>query len=138
MRDSHSKSLGKENLVLGDGFTRILVIDDTDEIRYMVSKMLSLMRYEVLSANSGEKGLNLLMKNRFDLVITDLDMPGMDGYSLASHIKENFPNTSVILMTGNENNEPIDKFNLSPVNQVLLKPFGYREFEEAIKKMMGP
>ncbi len=61
---------------MADGFTRILVVDDNDEIRCMVSKMLSLMAYGSLSTNSGEKGLNLFMKNQFDFVITDFDIPG--------------------------------------------------------------
>ena len=59
----------------------------------MVSKMLSSMGYEVISTDSGEKGFNLSFKNRFDIVITDIEMPGMDGWSLAFEIKKISPNT---------------------------------------------
>ncbi len=59
-----------------EGFTRILVVDDKDEIRCLVLKMLSRMGYEVISTDSGEKGLNLFRKNQLDPVITGFDMPG--------------------------------------------------------------
>ena len=122
---------------MNNNLKRILVVDDNDEIRYMVSKILSRMGYEVLSANSGTNGLNLFMKNQFDLVITDFDMPGIDGWNLAFHIKENSPSTLVILMTGADKNDFPDAFSQSPVDQLLFKPFGYGEIEETIQKTMN-
>jgi len=59
-----------------DGLPRIPVVDDNDEIRCLVSKMLSRVGYEALSKDSGEKGLRFFKKNQHDLLITDIDMPG--------------------------------------------------------------
>ena len=112
---------------------RALVVDDDETIRGIVSKMISLFGYEVLSADSGENGFDLFLKNRFDLVITDLDMPGMKGLDLAGIIKKESPYTLVILMTGQEKALIQAKIEDSVVDRALFKPFGLMEFEEALQ-----
>ena len=115
---------------------RILVVDDDEIVRCVVAKMISRLGYEVLSTDSGEKGLNLLLKNQFDLVITDFDMPGMDGIELAIRIKKKSPFTLVILMTGHEKNSTLDKLNGSSVDQALFKPFGLQEIAQKIQSVL--
>ena len=84
------------------GSEKILVVDDDDTVRDVVSKMLCRLGFGVSSADSAESGLALFLKNKFDLVITDFNMSGMDGIHLAYYIKENSPATRVVLMTGDE------------------------------------
>ena len=69
----------------------ILVVDDNNVFRILVSKMLSRLGYEVSSADSGENGLNLFLKNKFDVVLSDYEMPGMDGVAFACSIKKSSP-----------------------------------------------
>ncbi|MHC4792535.1 MAG: response regulator [Planctomycetota bacterium] len=76
------------------------------------------------------------MKNRFNLVITDLDMPGMKGLDLAGIIKKKFPYTLVILMTGQEKELIQTKIMDSSVDQALFKPFGLVEFEETLQGLL--
>ena len=116
---------------------RALVVDDDEIIRGIVSKMISLFGYEVLSADSGENGFDLFLKNRFDLVITDLDMPGMKGLDLAGLIKKRSPYTLVILMTGQEKTHIQAKIKGSSVDQALFKPFGLEEFEETLQGLLS-
>ncbi len=78
----------------------ILVVDDNNVFRIVVSKMLSRLGYEVSSADSGENGLNLFFKNKFDVVLSDYEMPGMDGVAFACSIKKSSPRTPVVIMTG--------------------------------------
>ena len=78
----------------------ILVVDDNNVFRMVVSKMLSRLGYEVSSADSSENGLNLFLKNKFDVVLSDYEMPGMDGVALACNIKKTSPRTPVVIMTG--------------------------------------
>jgi CheY-like chemotaxis protein len=68
---------------MNTGSEKILVVDDDDTIRNVVSKMLCLLGLAVSSADSAESGLALFLKNKFDLVITDFRMSGMDGINLA-------------------------------------------------------
>jgi len=81
---------------------RILLIEDDNSIRTIISKVLSFMGYHVATAGSGEEGLNLFLNGAFDLVVTDFNMSGMDGFALSSHIKEKSPDTPIILITGSE------------------------------------
>jgi len=78
----------------------ILVVDDNNFLRIVVSKMLSRLGYEVSSANSGENGLSIFLKNKFDIVLSDYEMPGMDGVAFACSIKKSSPRTPVVTMTG--------------------------------------
>ena len=112
---------------------KILVVDDDQGIRCVVSKMLSRLGYDVISTDSGENGLELFLKNRFDLVITDLEMSGMDGIDLAGHIKEKSPVTLVILMTGQDKAFTMAKIKDSSVDQALFKPFFLAEIQEKIQ-----
>ena len=69
----------------------ILVVDDNKVCRIVVSKMLSHLRYEVSSADSGENGFRLFLKKKFDIVLSDYEMSGMDGVALACSVKKSSP-----------------------------------------------
>ena len=79
---------------------KILVVDDNNDLRTIVSKILSRLGYEVSSADSGENGLRIFLKNKFDIVLSDFEMPGMDGVALACSVKKCSPRTRVVIMTG--------------------------------------
>ncbi len=112
---------------------KILIVDDNELVRFGLTQMLSRLGYEVVAADNGEKGLDLFLKNRFDLVITDFEMPGMNGIDLVGHIKQRSPITPVILMTGMEKEATLVRINGSPFDQALFKPFGIQEIEEKIQ-----
>jgi len=82
-------------------------------------------------------GFNLFLKNQFDLVITDFEMPGMDGIELAIRIKEKSPFTLVILMTGHEKNFTLAKLSGTLVDQALFKPFSLQEISEKIQSLQN-
>jgi CheY-like chemotaxis protein len=117
---------------------KVLVVDDDYTIRDIVSTMLRLLGYEVLSADSGEKGLALFIKNKFDLVITDFNMSGMDGINLAYYIKEKSPSTPVVLMTGNEKAVSLSRIRDTAVDQALFKPFTLAEMGITVKGLLYP
>ena len=70
---------------------KILVVDDNKFLRIVVSKMLSRLGYEVTSADNGENGLRIFLKNKFDVVLSDYEMTGMDGVALACSEKNTPP-----------------------------------------------
>ncbi len=112
---------------------RILVVDDERNIRDILSRMLSILGFEVAVAGTGLDALNIFLNNSIALVLTDLHMPGMDGWTLASHIKEQSPNTPIVVMTGSEKGPVIEKLRESRVDSVVFKPFTF----QSIKKMFG-
>lgn len=78
----------------------ILVVDDEGANRYSVSKTLQRVGYMVSEAASGEDAIELMGEEVFDVVLTDIRMPGLDGVELLRRIKEQAPDAIVILMTG--------------------------------------
>jgi len=76
----------------------VLVVDDEGAIRYSVSKTLQRIGYEVDEAASGEDALSMVKKREYDVVLTDIKMPGITGVDLLRKIKEASPDAIVILM----------------------------------------
>ena len=126
----------KEDLKMEADQRKILVVDDNQTYRCVVTQMLSRLGYYVISTDSGENGLALFLKNQFDLVITDLEMPGMDGIDLAGHIKEKSPFAPVILMTGQDKEFSLAKIKDSSVDKTLFKPFFLSEIQEKIQSVL--
>jgi len=115
---------------------RIMVVDDEEGIRHVLSTALSGMGYEVVTASSGTEALNLFLKSSFALVLTDLEMPGMDGWNLASRINDRFPNIPVMLMTGQAREDVTEKVKGSSVNSVIFKPFRLEGILKTVQKML--
>jgi len=112
----------------------VLVVDDNESLRIVVSKMLSRLGYEVLSADSGENGLRIFLKNRFDIVLSDYEMPGMDGVAFACCIKKSSPRTRVVIMTG-AGTETVFFRKSTAVDEVISKPFSLAQIDEAIQNV---
>ncbi|SDO67450.1 hybrid sensor histidine kinase/response regulator [Desulforhopalus singaporensis] len=79
---------------------RVLVVDDEKVIREGVERALGKKGYEVVKAEDGKRGLELLGEHDFDIVLTDLMMPGLDGFAVLEWIRENQPHIQVIVITG--------------------------------------
>ncbi|TMA52852.1 MAG: response regulator [Deltaproteobacteria bacterium] len=77
----------------------ILVVDDERSIRVGLKGLLTKEAYEVSTAESGDEVLRLLASQPFDLVLTDLRIPGVDGLSLLQQIKKRHPDPLVVMMT---------------------------------------
>jgi two-component system capsular synthesis sensor histidine kinase RcsC len=116
---------------------RILIVDDAKATRDALSNIFSVMGFKVDVASNGNEGLNLFSKNSFDLVITDLQMPGMDGWNVAFRIKDKSPNTPVVLITGSEKEAVMEKLKGGCVDSVLFKPFRLEDIQEMVQKMLG-
>ena len=115
---------------------KILVVDDNNLFRIVVSKILSRLGYEVSSADSGENGLRIFLKNKFDIVLSDYEMPGMDGVAFACSVKKNSPRTRVVIMTG-AGKETVFSRKSTAVDEVISKPFTLVEIDEAIQNLSG-
>jgi CheY-like chemotaxis protein len=114
---------------------RILIVDDDKKLLNLLSTMITMMGFEVTSTESGNEALNHFKKKPFDLVLTDLNMPGMDGWGLARHIKSLSPDTPVVLTTAEARKCVFEKIENSAIDLVLFKPFGIREFQKMVQKV---
>lgn len=115
---------------LGDGRARVLVIDDEENIRDILTDILETGDHEVVTAVDGPEGLARLSEARFDLVFTDLGLPGMNGYEVAAEVKSRFPDVPVGLVTGWGATLDPEKARRYGVDLVLSKPF---RFDQVLK-----
>jgi CheY-like chemotaxis protein len=102
---------------------KILVVDDEKDVSYVMEKKLTRSGFEVLLANDGQTAFDLAKKGNVDLIITDVVMPVMDGYTFYKELK-NCPETKdipVIVVTGRIGME--DSLNAVGIDRVLKKPF---------------
>lgn len=106
---------------------RILIIDDDEMIRELLSELLQVAGHTVVSAGGGREGLRLFRQGGFDLVLTDLGMPECSGWEVASAIKRTTPRIPVALITGWGLTLDRRKLKEAGVDLVLNKPFQVAE-----------
>src|SRR3989442_15896335 len=87
---------------------RILVIDDQEPIRRVVRRALEQDGHEVFDASDGELGMEILESQSFDIVITDIFMPGQDGIVTLRQIRKRFPAVKVIVISGGDSSGTLD------------------------------
>ena len=114
----------------------VLVVEAEETIRLCLSTFLSTAGYEVTTGGSGEEGLDLLFNRCFDLVLSDLTMAGIDGWTFARHVKDKSPLTKVGLITGWGKEEITTKMKGSAVDFALFKPFGLDELQKAVERVL--
>jgi DNA-binding NtrC family response regulator len=78
----------------------ILVVDDEDALRTVLSSELESEGYSVATAGDGDEAISVLQAKSFDLVLLDIKMPRVDGFEVLRFIKERYPATKVIMLTG--------------------------------------
>ena len=106
---------------------RILVAEDDDAVREFVSRALTLQGHQVTAVPDGGRALEALQADSYDLLLTDIVMPGLDGIALALKVAKSYPDLPVLLMTGYAA-ERQRAHNLEAlISRVLLKPFTLSE-----------
>ena len=116
------------------GKSRILVIDDEKRMCDSIKVLLSNIGYEVETAENGKVGIEKLSAAQFDLVITDLMMPELDGFAVMKHIKENCPGTLVIVITGYASVESAVRAIRSGAYDYILKPFDFEIIKISVER----
>ncbi len=116
---------------------RILVVDDEDIVRTSCSRTLSPEGYEVRLAKNGVEGLKMASEERFDLVLTDLKMPDMDGIEVLRIIKEKWPETAVIIVTGYQTVDTAVKAIKLGAYDYIEKPFTPDALLSAVAEAMA-
>lgn len=114
---------------------RILIVDDEREITEILADLLS-EDYECLKAGSAEQALDCLRAGEFQLVISDITMPGMSGLEMIPHVKQLSPDTVVVMISGMQTVESaIGALRLGAFDY-LMKPFDLRQVEAVVKRAL--
>src|SRR6266851_3057393 len=111
----------------------ILVVDDDPDALELKCELLKQCGCDVLRAPDGESALALLRDNdRIDLLYTDTNMPGPNGFEVARRAREQIPDLKVLFSSGNPAYE-----NLKLSDRLLMVPFGLQEFVDAVAAALG-
>lgn len=130
--------------------TRVMIIDDEEDIRIVLKEVLVRAGFDVVVASDGNEGLNMLREQAADLVITDIIMPGSDGVETAYDIRMEFPMIKIIVMSGGGNVAPLD-YEPSAIattaylasaaavgaDMTITKPFDREELIKVARELTG-
>ncbi|MGE0762715.1 MAG: response regulator [Bdellovibrionales bacterium] len=116
---------------------KILIVDDEAEICDSLGLILKSRGHEITAANNGQKAIDILKNQNFNLVMSDVNMPTMNGVDLLKHVTQNYPDLPMILMTGYAAYKTEDLLALG-AKHVLSKPFNSRNLLAAIEMVAQP
>ncbi|MEJ2551969.1 MAG: response regulator [Anaerolineales bacterium] len=119
---------------------RLVCIEDEPEMIDLVRLILSRKGFTVIGANGGVEGLEVVRRERPDLILLDLMMPDMDGWEVYQQIKadEELREIPVVVVTAKA--QSIDKvlgLHIAKVDDYITKPFGPQELLESVEKILG-
>jgi DNA-binding NtrC family response regulator len=101
----------------------VLIVEDHDRLRDQLGKFYEQEGFRVTTASSGEEGVEKLAQEKFSIVVSDVQMPGLDGFQLARHVREKYPETDVILITAFGNvKQAVEAMKLG-ASDYITKPF---------------
>ena len=113
----------------------LIVVDDNDQVRDLLKELLLDRGYEVMTAPNGTEGLDQIRREpRLSLVITDIRMPGIDGWELARRAREARADIKVLYITGYPGEQRPDD---APSGPLLRKPWQMGEFYKCIEQLIG-
>ncbi len=118
---------------------RVLVIDDDEGLRTLMKAMLEGTGHQVVEATDGAEGLRMFEKQRADVVITDINMPGMDGHEVITTFRKRHPGVPIVAISGGGSASKDDLLmNAAALGavEVITKPFEFQQFVGAVGRAL--
>jgi len=112
---------------------KILIVEDEPEIRNLMIELLQMHNFEVIAAENGSKGLNAFNSLQPDMIITDIQMPVMNGIKMVEKVREKSANIPIIVVSAHNEKEYEQKLHLYNVNHIFYKPINISSLIEVIK-----
>ena len=115
---------------------RILVVDDEPKLCHLIEELLKLEGYRVDVSISNMEALQMIKKNKYQMLITDLKMPGIDGLELIQKARELNPEIRTIMITGSETVETAVQSLKHEIDDDIKKPFSIVELKKVVKRTL--
>jgi len=119
------------------GNENILVVDDEPALLTLTGEILSEHGFNVFSAESANKALEILEQETIDILISDIIMPGMNGYQLAAMVREKYPAIKIQLASGFADDRNMGEIDKSLQQNLLVKPFNSQDLLQRIRELTG-
>jgi len=118
------------------GTKDILLVDDCVDLLHILSMILESQGFDVTAASNGFKALELLKNNEYRMMITDFNMPKMNGIELAVRVRKQHPGTRVVLVTADAFLGVIDRAVSVGINEIFTKPVDIRRLVATIRSSL--
>ncbi len=115
----------------------LLVIDDEKLVRWAIQQIMGRENFRVVSASDGDEAMEKIEQDQFDVIITDLVMPGKNGIDVARKVKTLHPESKVIMMTAYSSELDKDEARKAGVSFFLDKPFQMDEVKRAVSQVLS-
>ena len=116
----------------------MLLVEDEENVCAVLAELLGEQGFKVVTAAGGEEALAKLKQNPVDVVITDINMPGINGYELARRVKSFMPDVKIILFSGKEEDRATGDRDRALVSAFLPKPFSSQTLVKTIQSVVKP
>lgn len=118
--------------------TRVLLVEDDKNLSFILKSSLEQMigGYEVISVANGKNGLDMLTKENFDVIVSDVEMPVMDGVTMVQHIRKNHPSLAIIFITGLTTARDVINGYQAGADFYIKKPFLPEELDAHIQAVL--
>ena len=113
---------------------KILVVDDEEMMRSLLSKILKREKYQIITARDGLEALEVVHSEHIDIIISDMKMPRMNGFELLKNVKEEFPQIGVIIMTAYGDTYTVKDALLLGADEYITKPFKSYEISLVVER----
>ena len=120
-----------------DALHKVLVVDDDPAVRKSIDRVLSGKGYAVITAENGEEALRKLNEEKYDLVYTDIRMPGISGLEVAEHVKAQRAWTPVVIITGYGTDAAEARAKAAGVSAFVHKPLSPEVIEDSARDAMA-
>lgn len=124
----------REGMFRGD--ETILVVDDEPALTNLVQELMTARGYTVYTASDGNEALRLLADHKVDLLLTDIIMPGMNGYQLASKVQNQYPAVKIQLVSGFADDRQLETMDSGLVQSLLRKPFSATALLRRVRELL--
>ncbi len=115
---------------------RLLYVDDEDSLRILVKSHLTLEGFEVDTASNGHEAVDILQKQKFDLVLLDLRMPDGDGFEVLRFMNAHDNHTPVIVLTGVDDVSIASECVKLGAADYLTKPYNFHELIDSVERVL--
>lgn len=115
---------------------KFLIVDDEPDVVDSVSELFTLRNYNVVTATSGTKALEMVKKENPNIIILDIRMPDISGMEVLKEVKKNYPKIRVIMLTGVEDESTKNMAMGLGASGYLTKPYSYSELLDMSRKLI--
>ncbi|HBH24814.1 MAG TPA: histidine kinase [Cytophagales bacterium] len=117
---------------------KVLIAEDSSVIQNLTKKILQIQNYDISSAKNGNQVMEMVQKEDYDIILMDINMPGLDGMECSRRIRQmddpKKKDVPIVAITGNAKNYSDEDFSQAGINQYIQKPLNFDEVVSAVRK----